>query len=121
MEYQAFFLEDTAILGQARHFRIVKLAEESPAAILFGEDGAGFLLGDMRILAPGERLGLTAGERAALGCAEADVLAFCRVCIPQGAPQEAGFDPGRLILLASASGHAVEAERPGRPLLSLKR
>lgn len=121
MEYQAFFLEDTAILGQVRHFRVVKLAEESPAAILRGEDGAEFLLGDMRVLAPGEKLGLAVAEQAALGCAETDVVAFCRVRIPQEAPQEAGFDTGRLILLDPASGRAVEAERTGRPLLSLKR
>lgn len=122
MGYEAFFSADTEILGQTRRFRIAKLVEESPAALFIGEDGAEFLLGDMDILEPDFAPELDEAGRAALGLAEGEeAAAFCRVCIPQDSPLDAGFDTGRLILLGPHSGRAVEMSRPGGTLISLKR
>ena len=122
MGYEAFFSDDTEILGKARRFRLVKLSGESPAAVLQSEDGAEFLLGDMRIIAPDLVTEPGEAECEALGVAPgAEVAAFCRVLIPQDAPMDAGFDTSRLILIAPESGRAVEVRRPGGPLISLKR
>ena len=70
---------------------------------------------------------LTAEELAALGCLPGDMLdtlpddvaVLCRIRIPHEKPQEVGFDLARLVIINTRSGKALEAERPGAPLIPL--
>ena len=70
---------------------------------------------------------LSAEEMAALGCIPEgafsdipdDVVVLCRMCIPHDRPQGAGFDLGRLVFVNTNSGRALEADRPGAPIVPL--
>ena len=70
---------------------------------------------------------LSADELSALGCLPGnmletlpdDVAVLCRMCIPHSKPQEAGFDLARLVLVNTKTGKALEAERPGAPVIPL--
>lgn len=120
MEKEVFIEKGLGVLEGATHFRLVKFSPESPAAVLQAVDGEGsLLLGDMGRIAPDAPV--TEAEASMLGCAAEAVQAFCRVRIPKDRPMDAGFDTSSLILLDSLSGQAVEAERPGAPMLPLKR
>jgi hypothetical protein len=85
------------------------------------------LLGDVRRIGPEALPVLTSDELATLGCLPGDMLeslpddvaVLCRMRIPNQKPQDAGFDLTRLVLINTRNGKALEAERPGAPLIPL--
>ena len=116
-------------LGGACSCRLFRLSPESSAFILQSAEDGGerLLLGDVRRLGAGALPVLSAEEMEALGCIPAgafsdipdDVVVLCRMRIPHDRPQEAGFDLGRLVFVNMNSGRALEADRPGAPLVPL--
>ena len=129
MEYEVTFSSGMESLGGACACRLFRLSPESSAFILQSAEGGGerLLLGDVRRLGAGALPVLSAEEMEALGCIPAgafsdipdDVVVLCRMRIPHDRPQEAGFDLGRLVFVNTNSGRALEAERPGAPLVPL--
>ena len=116
-------------LGGACACRLLRLAPESTAFILQNAENGSerLLLGDVRRIGPEALPVLSADELAALGCLPGDMLetlpddvaVLCRMCIPHKKPQEASFDLARLVLVNTRNGKALEAERPGAPLIPL--
>ena len=129
MEYDVIFPNGMEALGGACSCRLLRLAPESTAFILQNAENGSerLLLGDVRRIGPEALPVLTAEELAALGYLPADMLdslpddvaVLCRMRIPQKRPQEAGFDLARLILVNTRNGKALDAERPGAPLIPL--
>ena len=129
MEYEVTFSPGMESLGGACSCRLFRLSSESSAFILQSAEGGGerLLLGDVRRLGAGALPVLSAEEMEALGCIPAgafsdipdDVVVLCRMRIPHDRPQDAGFDLGRLVFVNMNSGRALEAERPGAPLVPL--
>ena len=129
MEYDVNFPNGMEALGGACACRLLRLAPESTAFILQNAENGSerLLLGDVRRIGPEALPVLTSDELAALGCLPCDMLeglpddvvVLCRMCIPHKKPQEAGFDPARLVLVNTRNGKALEAERPGAPLIPL--
>ena len=129
MEYDVIFPNGMEALGGACACRLLRLAPDSTAFILqHAENGSErLLLGDVRRIGPEALPVLTAEELAALGCLPGDMLdalsddvaVLCRMRIPHEKPQEAGFDLARLVLINTRNGKALEAERPGAPLIPL--
>ena len=129
MEYEVTFSSGMESLGGACACRLFRLSPESSAFILQSAEGGGerLLLGDVRRLGSGALPVLLAEEMAELGCIPAgafsdvpdDVVVLCRMSIPYDSPQKAGFDLGRLVFVNTNSGRALEAERPGAPLVPL--
>lgn len=129
MEYDVTFSSGMTALGGACSCRLLRLAPESTAFILQSAENGGerLLLGDVRRLGAGALPVLSAEELTALGCVPAevfsdlpdDVVVLCRMHIPHEAPQDAGFDLGRLVFVNLSSGLAMEAERPGAPRIPL--
>ena len=129
MDYKVIFPSGMEALGGACSCRLFRLSPESSAFILQSAEGGGerLLLGDVRRLGAGALPVLSAEEMAALGCIPEgafadipdDVVVLCRMCIPHDRPQGAGFDLGRLVFVNTKSGRALEAERPGAPLVPL--
>lgn len=122
MEYEVIFPSGLEALSGARRCLLVRFTPESPALILKSLDGDGgsLLLGDVRRVAPEALPELTAEELEALACLigdEEEVTVLCRIAVPHTRPQDAGFDLARLIL--AYHGCAVEAERPGAPMVPL--
>lgn len=117
------------ILSGACACRLFRLSPESSAFILQSAENGGerLLLGDVRRIGPEALPVLSDEELDKLGCVPAefsdglpeDIVVLCRMCIPQDKPQEAGFDLGRLVVVNTRKGLAVEAERPGAPILPL--
>ena len=116
-------------LGGACACRLLRLASDSTAFILQNAENGSerLLLGDVRRIGPEALPVLTAEEFAALSCLPGDMLetlpddmaVLCRMRIPHKKPQEAGFDLARLVLINTRNGKALEAERPGAPLIPL--
>jgi hypothetical protein len=129
MEYDVIFPTGMEALGGACVWRLLRLAPDSTAFILqHPENGSErLLLGDVRRIGPEALPVLTDEELAALGCLPGDMLeslpddvaVLCRMRIPHDKPQEAGFDLTRLVLINTRNGKALEAERPGAPLIPL--
>ena len=129
MDYEVIFPNGMEALGGACSCRLLRLAPESTAFILQNAENGSerLLLGDVRRIGPEALPVLAADELSALGCLPAemldslpdDVAVLCRMRIPQGRPQDAGFDLGRLVLINTRNGKALEAERPGAPLIPL--
>ena len=129
MEYDVIFPNGMEALGGACACRLLRLAPESAAFILQNAENGSerLLLGDVRSIGPEALPVLTAEEIAALDCLpndmletlSDDVVVFCRMRIPHEKPQEAGFDLARLVLINTRNGKALEAERPGAPLIPL--
>jgi hypothetical protein len=129
MEHDVIFPNGMEALGGACTCRLLRLAPDSTAFILqnAGNGSERLLLGDVRRIGPEALPVLTAEELAALGCLPGDMLealpddvaVLCRMRIPHAKPQEAGFDLTRLILVNTRNGKALEAERPGAPLIPL--
>ena len=116
-------------LGGACACRLLRLAPESTAFILQNAENGSerLLLGDVRRIGPEALPVLSAEELAALGGIPGDILealpdnvaVLCRMSIPSKRPQEAGFDLARLVLINTRNGKALEAERPGAPVVPL--
>lgn len=129
MEYEVNFSSGVEALGGACACRLFRLSPESSAFILqSAENGSErLLLGDVRRLGPEALPVISVEELSALGCMPEDaavglpddVVVLCRMSIPHQKPQDAGFDLGRLIVVNTANGRAVEAERPGAPHMPL--
>ena len=129
MEYDVIFPNGMEALGGACACRLLRLAPESTAFILQNAENGSerLLLGDVRRIGPEALPVLTTEELAALGYLPADMLdslpddvvVLCRMRIPHKRPQEAGFDLARLVLINTRNGKALEAERPGAPLIPL--
>ena len=129
MEYDVIFPNGMEAFGGACACRLLRLAPESTAFILQNAENGSerLLLGDVRRIGPEALPVLSADELAALGCLPGDMLetlpddvvVLCRMCIPHKKPQEAGFDLARLVLVNTRNGKALEAERPGAPLIPL--
>ena len=129
MEYDVIFPNGMEALGGACSCRLLRLAPESTAFILQNAENGSerLLLGEVRRIGPAALPVLSAEELSALGCLPSDMLetlpddvvVLCRMCIPHQKPQEAGFDLARLVLINTRNGKALEAERPGAPLIPL--
>ena len=129
MEYDVIFPNGMEALGGACACRLLRLAPESTAFILQNAENGSerLLLGDVRRIGPEALPVLSAEELAALGCLPSDMLetlpddvaVLCRMRIPHQKPQEAGCDLARLVLINTRNGKALEAERPGAPLIPL--
>ena len=129
MEYDVNFPNGMEALGGACACRLLRLAPESTAFILQNAENGSerLLLGDVRRIGPEALPVLSAEELAALGCPPGDMLetlpddvaVLCRMRIPHQKPQEAGCDLARLVLINTRNGKALEAERPGAPLIPL--
>ena len=124
-EQDIMFFSAVAALGGARSCRLQRLAPDASAVMLSSLESScpPLLLGRVRALGPVPSPGVTAGELAALGLpadGDGDVEIFCRLAIPDEDPLRAGFDLSRLVLVASSTGRALEAARPGAPVMALK-
>ena len=129
MEYEVTFSSGMKALGGTCACRLMHLSPESSAFILQRAENGGerLLLGDVRRLGPEALPVLSPKECAALGCIPDDVMdalpddviVLCRMRIPHEKPQDAGFDLRRLVLVNRRNGMALEAERPGAPLIPL--
>ena len=129
MEYDVIFPNGMEALGGACACRLLRLAPESTAFILQNAENGSerLLLGDVRRIGSEALPVLSAEELSALDCLPGDMLetlpddvaVLCRMRIPHDRPQEAGFDLGRLVFVNVNSGRALEAERPGAPLVPL--
>lgn len=128
MEHNVTFSSGMEALGGVCACRLLRLSPESSAFILqSAENGSErLLLGDVRRLGPEALPVLSTEELAALGLPDAmleslpeDVAVLCRMRIPREKPQDAGFDLGRLVFVNTQNGMALEAERPGAPLIPL--
>ena len=66
---------------------------------------------------------MTEAEKREIGLpADADDEArevYCRVGIPAGRPDLAGFDMGHLVFVSRKTGRAIEAERAAMPFVPL--
>lgn len=122
-EQDVMFLAGVAALGGARSCRLKRFAPDASAVLLSSLEGAcpPLLLGRVRASGLESSPVVTAGELAALGLpADGDVEVFCRLAVPDDDPLRAGFDLSRLVLVASSTGRALEAARPGAPVVALK-
>ena len=129
MEYDVIFPNGMEALGGTCACRLLRLAPESTAFILQNAENGSerLLLGDVRRIGTEALPVLSADELTALGCLPGnmletlpdDVAVLCRMRIPHKKPQEAGFDLARLVLVNTRNGKALEAERPGAPLIPL--
>ena len=128
MEHNVTFSSGMEALGGACACRLLRLSPESSAFILQNAENGSerLLLGDVRRLGPEALPVLSTEELAALGLPDAmleslpeDVAVLCRMRIPREKPQDAGFDLGRLVFVNTQNGMALEAERPGAPLIPL--
>lgn len=128
MEHNVTFSSGMEALGGACACRLLRLSPESSAFILQNAENGSerLLLGDVRRLGPEALPVLSTEELAALGLPDAmleslpeDVAVLCRMRIPREKPQDAGFDLGRLVFVNTRNGMALEAERPGAPLIPL--
>lgn len=124
-EQDVMFSAGVAALGGARSCRLQKLAPDASAVLLSSLEAPcpPLLLGCVRLHCPASSPVVTAGELAALGLSAEDgddVDVFCRLSIPDEDPLRAGFDLSRLVLVASSTGRALEAARPGAPVMALK-
>ena len=129
MEYDVIFPNGMEALGGACSCRLLRLAPESTAFILQNAENGSerLLLGDVRRIGPEALPVLSVDELSALGCLPGDMLealpddvaVLCRMCIPHKRPQDAGFDLARLVFVNTKTGKALEAERPGAPLIPL--
>lgn len=129
MEYVVNFSSGMKELGGVSECRLFRLSPESSTFIL-QEASSGserLLLCDVERIGSGALPVLSPEELAELGilpeeASEAlpeDVVVLCRLRIPQDAPQRAGFDLGRLVVVNKKNGRAVEAERPGASIVPL--
>jgi hypothetical protein len=129
MEYDVTFSSGMDALGGVSSCRLFRLDPESSVFILQSTENGGerLLLGDVRRLGPEALPVLSPDELSALGFEQElaglpdDAVVLCRLRIPYEKPQDAGFDLGRLVVVNMARGLALEAERPGAPLLPLAR
>ena len=129
MEYDVIFPNGMEALGGACACRLLRLTPESTAFILQNAENGSerLLLGDVRRIGPAALPVLSVDELSALGCLPGemletlpdDVAVLCRMRIPHEKPQEAGFDLARLVFVNTRTGKALEAERPGAPLIPL--
>lgn len=125
-EFDVMFSGSVDALCGARSCRVKRLAPESSAVLLASLESScpPVLLGCVRAVCPERSFDVTEAERKVLGLSpegdDGEVEVFCRVIIPESDPLSAGFDLSRLVLVASATGTALEAARPGAPVMSLK-
>lgn len=124
-EQDVMFAAGVAALDGARSCRLKRLAPGASAVLLSSLEGScpPLLLGCVHALCPESSPVVTAGERASLGLpagGDGDVEVFCRLAVPDEDPLRAGFDLSRLVLVASSTGRALEAARPGAPVMALK-
>ena len=128
MEYEVTFMKGVTALGGANLCRLIRLVDGAKAVLLqnASDERQSLVLGDVRLVAPGHVVTLTAEEAEALGRAPGgaggDVEVFCRLVIPDDDPLAAGFDLSRLVLVDGKNGRGVETERPGEaPVLLTER
>lgn len=131
MEHEITFSSGMNALGGTCACRLIRLSPESSAFILQSAENGGerLLLGDVRRIGPEALPVLSAEELSGLGCVPGeimdslpdDVAVLCRLSIPRGRPQDAGFDTGNLVFVNMRNGKALEAERPGAPRIPLVR
>lgn len=131
MDYEVIFPAGMASFGGSCSCRLFRLSPESSAFILQNGENGGerLLLADVRHIGAAALPVLSEDELAELGCmpdelAESlpdDVVVLCRMSIPQERPQDAGYDMGRLVFVNMRNRRAMEAERPGSPVIPLVR
>lgn len=125
-EFDVMFAGGAEALGGARSCRVKRFVSESSAVLLASLESScpPLLLGCVRRVFPGTSFAVTEEERKALGLSpegdDGEVEVFCRVIIPASDPLSAGFDLSRLVLVVPSRGTALEAARPGAPVIPLK-